>query len=670
MGSGVLIMLSDLLKGDEDWLLGRLSSEFEEQGWEEQRTSLTSTWRCEIQYMKGVAESLIAHDSSFADWQLLLEYEIPRRQRRPDGILLDSDIIFVIEFKLGGSHAGSAERWQTEEYALDLRDFHAASREKTIVPILCLERETATSASMKEGDKGVVWPVQVCNVGSLAERIILLHDGSHDPSEKLIDAELWRAAPYRPTLTIIEAAERLFAHHDVREISHSYADNLTEATSAIIEHIREAQRVGEHRICFVTGVPGAGKTLTGLNAVHDPQLRSEGRPPAVFLSGNGPLVKIIKNALVRSCQKPNVPRAEAQRQVSAFIQNVHSFVRHYTTNADSPATENVIVFDEAQRAWDARKMEKKHKQAVSEPELVLQVMERCTPWSVIIALVGGGQEIHEGEAGLGEWGAALAHRSVPWTVAASHEALHGGHSVAGQRLFTDGSIGGVVVREDARLHLGVSTRSWRAHRFNEWVNEVLANHPTEARRHLPALREFPVVVTRDLNTARQWLRVRSGLEANRRCGLVASSGALRLRAYGIELSTGFRQNYPYHEWFLSRPNDVRSSFRMEVAGTEFEVQGLELDWVGLCWGNDLSIDQEGRWIFRRFTGTKWGQVRGEQRRQYILNKYRVLLTRARQGMVVWIPAGVQGDTTLAPSDFDSIYQYLKACGVPDLGEVL
>lgn len=668
MGSGVMIRLSDLLNGDEDHLLGRLSSKFKEQGFETQRTSQTAAWQGEITHMKGVAENLIAHDSSFADWRLLLEYEIPRRQKRPDGILLDSDIIFVIEFKLGDSHAGSAERWQTEEYALDLRDFHAACREKTIVPVLCLEAEATGSATTGEGARGVVWPVQVCNISTLAERIILFHDASHDPSEKLIDAELWRAAPYRPTLTIIEAAERLFGQHDVREISHSYADNLTEATSAIIDHIREAQRMREHRICFVTGVPGAGKTLTGLNAVHDPQLRSEGRPPAVFLSGNGPLVKIIRKALVRSCQRRSVPRTEAERQVSAFIQNVHSFVRHCLADTDSPPTENVIVFDEAQRAWDAHKMKKKHKQATSEPDLVLQIMERCTPWSVVVALVGGGQEIHEGEAGLAEWGVALAHRPAPWTVAASHEALHGGHSVAGQRLFIDASIGNVVVREDARLHLRVSTRSWRAHRFNEWVNEVLGLRPKEAQGHLPSLREFPVVVTRDLNTARQWLRARSGLEPDRRCGLVASSGALRLRAYGIEVSTGFRQNYPYHEWFLSGPGDVRSSFRLEVAATEFEVQGLELDWVGLCWGNDLSTVSRGEWMFRRFTGSKWGRVKAEQKQQYILNKYRVLLTRARQGLVIWVPRGSQEDGTLNPNTFDATYEYLKDCGVPDVDQ--
>jgi hypothetical protein len=670
MATGVMIRLLDLVGGDADCLIGRLSSVFAAQGFETQRTSQTITWESEIAHLKTVAERLVTHDSSFADWRLLLEYEIPRRQKRPDGILLDSDIIFVIEFKLGESRAGPAERWQTEEYALDLRDFHAASREKTIIPILCLEDRTRVPSATGEGNRGVVWPVQICDTGSLAERIILLHDSSHNPSEGLIDGEHWSTAPYRPTLTIVEAAEALFRQHDVREISHSYADNLTVASSAIIEHIREAQRMGGHRICFVTGVPGAGKTLTGLNAVHDPQLRSEGRAPAVFLSGNGPLVKIISKALVRSCQRQNVPRGEAERRVSAFIQNVHSFVRHYLANRISPPTENVVVFDEAQRAWDAQRMERKHGHPVSEPELVLQIMERCKPWSVIVALVGGGQEIHEGEAGLSEWGAALARRPVAWTVVASHEALSGGHSVAGHCLFATDRVGNALIQEDARFYLRVSTRSWRAHLFNEWVNEALALRPTAASNHLPNPREFPIVITRDIDVVRHWLRERSRLETSRRCGLVASSGALRLRAYGIELSTGFRQNYPYAEWFLAGPDDVRSSFSLEVAATEFEVQGLELDWVGLCWGNDLSIGPDGKWLFRQFTGAKWRRVHAERKQQYTLNKYRVLLTRARQGIIIWIPRGLQNDLTLKPDTFDGTYKHLKACGIPDANDVL
>ena len=661
-----MLRLSDLVAGDRAQLIGLLTTEFAGQGFESQRTSQTQAWDQEICHLKAVAEKLLEHDGAYSDWRLLLEYEIPRRQKRPDGILLDSDILFVIEFKLGESRSGAAALWQTEEYALDLRDFHADSRERTIVPILCVQGGVGAKHPAKTQPAGKVWPVQLCDVSSLADHIIQSYGKAHDPSREEIDPDMWRTSPYRPVLTIIEAAERLFSQHDVREISHSYAGNLTETTQALIEHIRQAQRAGERRICVLTGVPGAGKTLTGLNAVHDPQLRAEGRPPAVFLSGNGPLVKIIRSALVRSSQRAGLPRAQAAREVSAFIQNVHAFLRHCLSDEQAPPAENVVVFDEAQRAWDAHKMQSKHNIRISEPDLVLQVMERCNEWCVIIALVGGGQEIHEGEAGLGAWGAALAKCQKQWIVVASTEALVGGQSVAGQRLFPTGAKGNAVVLQDDRLHLKVSTRSWRAHKFNEWVNDVLALRSEDAANRFRELREFPIVMTRNLDAARQWLRDRSGLDLNRRCGLVASSGAARLRAYGIEVSTAFRRGYPYDHWFLAGPEDVRSSFRLEVAATEFEVQGLELDWVGLCWGNDLHVGPDNQWMFRRFAGTKWLAVRAEAKRQYMINKYRVLLTRARQGVVIWIPEGFQEDPTLEPESFSATYNYLRACGIREI----
>jgi hypothetical protein len=335
-------------------------------------------------------------------------------------------------------------------------------------------------------------------------------------------------------------------------------------------------------------------------------------------------------------------------------------------NSEVAPTENVIVFDEAQRAWDAAKMQRSHQRQGSEPELVLQVMERCKDWCVVVALVGGGQEIHEGEAGLAEWGRALSHRPMLWGAAASEEALTGGQAVAGQRLFPDDARGTTTILKDERLHLKVSTRSWRANTFNEWVNDVLDLQPEKAAEKFGDLREFPIVITRELQVARQWLQDHSGFEPDRRCGLVASSGATRLRAYGIELSTAFRRGYPYDQWFLAGPTDTRSSFQLEVAASEFEVQGLELDWVGLCWGNDLCIGPDGRWLLRRFVGTKWVLLRGETKRQYLINKYRVLLTRARQGIVIWMPEGIAADATLTREDFSGTYSYLRACGVPDI----
>lgn len=664
MENGVLINLGDLVRCEKRCLLGQLSSSFEKIGFRELKTTQIQVWENEIEYLQATGEKLLQYDVAFAKWHFLLEYEIPRRQKRPDSILLNGNILFVIEFKLGTTRPGSQERWQIEEYALDLRDFHAASHDKVIFPILCLDEGFDLSEQRTRQTIERYQSVYLCNVSSLAEQIIQLYGEARRGPLETIDAEKWRQSPYRPTLTIIEAAERLFSQHSVREISHSYAQNLTETSEALIEHIKTAQQIGDRRICFVTGVPGAGKTLTGLNAVHDPQLRREGRVPAVFLSGNGPLVKIIRAALVKSCQRSGKNRRTAKREVGTFIQNVHTFLKQYQGER-IPPTENVIVFDEAQRAWNARKMKSKYGISFSEPEIVLNIMERCVDWCVIIALVGGGQEIHEGEAGLGEWGEALSRRSQKWTVVASEEALSGGHSVSGQRLFVECPKVSSSIKRDARMHLDVSTRSWRAQKYNEWVNYLLAMNCEMASKGISELQEFPITMTRDLNVAKRWLKERSRLEINRRCGLVASSGAIRLRAYGLELSTGFRQNFPYEEWFLAGPNDIRSSYRLEVAATEFEIQGLELDWVGVCWGNDLTLGSNAGWRYRRFTGTKWSEVRSYEKCNYILNKYRVLLTRARQGIIIWIPEGHLGDTTLEPHDFDSVYKYLLRCGVSE-----
>jgi len=664
MSSGVMLSLGELLDRNRTQLVGELTTAFAATGFETQRMAQVEVWERQISYLRAVAERLLKSDKAFASWHLLLEYEIPRRQKRPDGILLDSDMLFVLEFKLGEQRVGVSGRWQVEDYALDLRDFHAVSRERTIIPVLCVERDGLLEHPVLSRSTGPVWPVHVCGVSALADLLLRAYGRAHDPSRGNIDAQAWRASAYRPTLTIIEAAEHLFSQHDVREISHSYADNLTTTTNAIIEHIRQAQQGKERRICFITGVPGAGKTLTGLNAVHDPHLRAEGRSQSVFLSGNGPLVKIIKAALVKSCQKRGLDRRRAEHEVTAFIQNVHAFMRQYVTEGNARPTENVIVFDEAQRAWDAHHMARRQHIHASEPELLFRVMERCPDWCVIVALVGGGQEIHEGEAGLAAWGEALSKRQQEWTIGAPDEALQGGQAVAGTRLFPKGHDMPPTLIRDDRLHLRVSTRTYRAHRFNAWVNDLLALRSGDAARQFADLAEFPLVVTRELDVARQWLRQRA--EPNRRCGLVASSGALRLRAYGLELSSDFRRGYPYDEWFLASAEDVRSSYRLEVAASEFECQGLELDWVGLCWGNDLSIGQGNQWLFRRFSGSRWGSVHDSAKRQYLLNKYRVLLTRARLGIVIWVPTGDTGDPTLEPEIFNRTYDYLRSCGIPEM----
>jgi hypothetical protein len=496
-----------------------------------------------------------------------------------------------------------------------------------------------------------------------ADLIWRLYTRRHNPIASDIDPVDWENAPYRPTPTIIEAAEQIFSGHSVKDISHAFATNLSVTCAALLEAIESAHAENRRVICFVTGIPGAGKTLAGLNAVHDPSIRAQGRPAAVFLSGNGPLVKIVRAALVRDRQRAGVTVKDATRTVRTFIDNVHRFIKTYgIQRADEAPYENAIIFDEAQRAWDTDAVFRHHKIRKSEPELVLDIMERAPGWSVIIALVGGGQEINRGEAGLEEWGRALNARANAWKVLASPAALTGGHAVSMHRLFTSAISQSLEVVPKPELHLDVSVRSPRARRISEWVDGLLTGVETKSLGAIGS-DEFPIVLTRGLNIARNWLRAKS--EGVQRCGLLASSGALRLRPHGIEVSTGFRHGFAYEQWFLAERQDPRSSMSLEVAATEFECQGLELDWTCICWGGDFvrSAKQEA-WMFRRFQGSGWKRVRSESQVQYMRNKYRVLLTRARQGMVIWVPEGDPIDSSREPDLFNSTAAYLVECGVP------
>jgi len=655
--------LSVFLAHSPDEILGTLLRSYQH---EELQKRQTKAWEIEIKTLKVVCTELINLFSSASSWSLLLEYPIPRRQKRLDAVVLAEDVIFCLEFKtLDKKHTLQTDR-QVEDYALDLRDFHEESRDRRIVPIAVVAKAPSVINSDVKSVSDVVRDVVRTNAVDLAPVLLSAFQSEHRPSVEAIDAVAWDKSAYRPVPTIIEAAEALFAGHNVREIAHSHAGaiNLTNTSDRLIEIIQQAQRHGQKVICFVTGVPGAGKTLAGLNIVHNPILRREGRPAGVFLSGNGPLVKIVSAAIARD-NKRRVGTNEGERTVSTFIQNVHVFVRVALEKADKPPGENVVVFDEAQRAWNVDQNRKKNGLEVSEPEIMLSIMDRHQDWAVLIALVGGGQEIHNGEAGLSEWGKTLRDKFPKWRVVVSPKALEKDASTAGHRLFTDGNGGSLAIQTEPSLHLEVSLRSFRAKRLTEWVDAVLMNEPTKAAGIVRELNDFPLAFTRSLATARSWLRKHArGLQ---RVGLVASSGALRLRADGIELSSGFRQGNRdmFVHWFLDQEPDVRSSNQLEIAASEFECQGLELDWVSVCWGGDFSYDTTGNcWTHRNFTGSRWGFLKNEIDRQYLLNTYRVLLTRARRGLVIWVPQGEIADETRSPILFDTTADYLSRCGVP------
>ncbi len=654
------IPLGELGNQDVDSIIGRLTTAAAWAGFESQLADQTLAWREELRILTTAARSLATFAIGAPEWTLLFEYPIPRRGKRIDVVLIASKVVVVLEFKIGANTFSSRDLWQTEDYVLDLRDFHESSQGLPIEAIL-----VATEAPALRGQLEVDRSTNVyrASADGLATAIAAIVEQHMADSREPIDVLAWERSGYRPTPTIVESARRVFAGHNVRELSHSYADNLTKTTDAIAIAIARARDENRRIICFVTGVPGSGKTLAGLTAIQDQRSLALGAGAASFMSGNGPLVRVIRDTLVRDRVLGGAAKKQAQRESELLVQIVHQFLSEY--GVDKPSAippDHVICFDEAQRAWHAGKLAKRHKNlSVSEPELVLEIMSRPMNWAVVVAMIGGGQEIHDGEAGLEEWGRALASSSERWDVVVSPEVLFGGESVAGHRLFEQGVPANVCVCENKAMHLSVSVRSPRAQQLAQWVNAVLRADSEKARQSKEAMFGFRIAVTRDLGDARFWLNAQSSGEL--RAGLLASSGALRSRAYGLELDAEFHRGYPIERWFLDGRDDFRSSHSLEVAMTEFECQGLELDYVGLCWGDDFTIRADGSgWHSARLRGKKWLTIRDGAQRQYWTNKYRVLLTRARSGMIIWVPRGDSADPTRPREPLDRTAEFLERCG--------
>jgi hypothetical protein len=659
--------IGEFLSESDTSILGTLAQANAEAKFLQLESAAIEAWRSQFEIMRGALSTITQSLSGSAGWGFLLEFPIPRRQRRIDLALLARDVVFVIEFKTAKPDKGAFR--QVEDYALDLADFHAPSRTAVLVPIVVAPGASNQTSDPSRGSGSCVKRVQACEPSNLADRLQLDFSLYTSGTSAQIELNSWNNGAYRPVPSIVEAAMAIFSGMEVREIAHAHTDahNLTSTVDSIFDAIEKAKRDGRKSICFVTGVPGSGKSLAGLRAVHDSRIKEKLGTDPNFLSGNGPLVKILREALIRDfVRRKGQSKHKARREVETLIQNIHAFAKYYWEECPtSQPHEKIIVFDEAQRAWSAKKNKRKFGRDISEPSMILTIMDRHPDWAVVVALVGGGQEIHDGEAGLAEWGRTLSAGFRHWRVLASPEALEGGPSVAGSRLFEGDTSGGLEIVPTPVLHLKISTRSYRAVAITEWSNEILRGNVDEALRALAEVEQFPVVVTRDLAKAKDWLRNQTRGMA--RCGLVASSGATRLRAYGFETSTGFHRDYPYEYWFLNGPEDVRSSFQLEVVATEFEIQGLELDWVGLCWGGDLEWDsQSGNWNTRRFVGTAWKSIKVPLNRDYVLNSYRVLLTRARQGMVIWVPPGDNSDPTLDPTGLDVTANILIKSGLKAL----
>lgn len=641
----------------------------------------TEAWHEEISLLKEVLPPYKGRG------HIYFEYTIPRMGRRIDVVLLIDGVVLLLEFKAFNEHYTRADIAQVWDYALDLKNFHEESHNRPIVPILVATEAVGTSSDFIPFDDKVFFPILSNREklsSAIAEALMFCDTGTSDG-----DA-LWAISRYSPTPTIIEAASALYNNHSVEDISRSdaSAENLTKTCGFISSVIERAKREHFKAICFVTGVPGAGKTLVGLNIATQ---QFEKDDVAVYLSGNFPLVQVLTEALARDRQRLQKERGEkiaigtARSEVKAFIQMIHHyrdtclegtkvvdgcivadeayFLNPKNLNKSFAPVDHVAIFDEAQRAWTkemlANFMNRKKGYPnfpYSEPEYLISCLDRHDDWAVVVCLVGGGQEINTGEAGISEWIESLNREYKDWHVFIS-DRLHDAEYAAGRslELLSEHQ----HVEFEPSLHLSVSMRSFRAENLAKFVHALLDMDVEGAREAYETLDKYPIVLTRSLDKAKLWLKEHA--RGSERYGMIVSSQAERLKPLAIDVR--FKPDVVH--WFLDDASDVRSSFYLEDVATEFDVQGLELDWSCVVWDGDFRYTPDG-WSHHSFCGDKWQNINKPERKAFQKNAYRVLLTRARQGMILVVPEGNHEDPTRNPAYYDSTYEYLKMIGLKEL----
>ncbi len=668
----------------------------------------TYAWNFEIRTMKAALDQYRGRGSIF------MEYNIPRIGRRIDVVTIIDGIVFIWEYKAGGEGFNREAITQVWDYALDLKNFQEGSRDRSLIPILLASdvRDENCRLELEVYEDGVYEPLLIND--DRQKECIELITGRVKAYEKcsLQDDYAWANSGYAPTPTIVEAAIALFNNHNVADITKHDGD-ITATAGAIDELIAYSRDNKRKSICFVTGVPGAGKTLIGLQTAINHTADSG----AVYLSGNYPLVEVLQEALARdyvkrdkarvikekASHKPDVKRAtskkEAKSKVKEFIQMIHHYRDTYLQgirvtpdkkgieiipgfftkeiNKDKAYVphEHVAIFDEAQRAWDREGLSKflndKSKGRgselegfpYSEPEFLISTIERHTDWGVVICLIGGGQEINHNEAGIQDWMDSINRRFPHWDVYISDKLTGKEYADKNGNTVTPANQDHLSV--ESSLHLPMSMRSFRAEKISLFVHQLLDLKKDEARETLASLDKYPLVLTRDLDVAKAWVRKKA--RGSERFGLLASSKAERLKAISINV----RYQPDFVQWFLAEDDDIRSSNFLEDTLTEFEVQGLEIDWACVAWDADLRLDkQHTHWEHHQLRGgTKWQRINKEINQAYQINAYRVLLTRARQGMVIVVPYGDNGcppDETRKPEWYDGIYNYLKEVGIPEI----
>lgn len=671
-------------------------------------TTTHEAWQTEIELLQEVLQPWKDEDA-----QILFEYDIPRLGKRIDVVLLLHGMIFCLEFKAGKKDPLQSDVEQVMDYALDLKNFHLYSHDRTIIPILIPTKYSKfTDIFQPSVYDDAIYNVLVTGASGLQGILQKVLEREQSPAGGIKD---WEISPYSPTPTIVEAARTLYANHSVEDITRHEADSVsTDATIAyILDVIESCKQKGCKGICFVTGVPGAGKTLVGLD-VAVKQTYKDGNIDtdngAVYLSGNGPLVAVLTEALARDnknkCrargEKKNI--SDSRREVSEFIQIIHRYRDNMLAKIKTPIeggileidpekavkqektgygeVEHVAIFDEAQRSWTHKRIAEYLKKGgtygkklkvqdfpMSEAEFLIWSLDQREDWAVIICLVGGGQEINTGEAGISEWIKALNTQFRHWQIFISPHLT--------DKEYAEGQVKQLLkdnpnVNYAEQLHLAVSLRSFRAETLSTFIHSVLA-FEADARVLYQDIRTkgYPLLMTRDIETARRWLREQA--RGTQKTGVLVTKVAARFKPLAVNILA--REDRNAVHWFLEDKTDIRSSDYLEDAATEIQVQGLELDYACVLWDADMRC-KSLKWEYYKFKTehTKWIKERNEETRKYMLNAYRVLMTRARQGLIICIPrgnnrknaAGHWEDSTRLPEFYDGVYNYFKSIGVEEI----
>jgi DUF2075 family protein len=547
------------------------------------------------------------------DYTIIFEYELPReRGRRPDVVIL-GPCVFVLEFK-DYAKLLQAHSDQVAAYARDLKNYHAGSQPYDVFPILVLAR--AKDLISRDDDVIVLSPDHIADVFSIESA---LETGTR------IDPTQWLASEYSPLPSLITAARTIWDKQPLPQIKRALSAGIPETIAALISIAQSAKANNELHVALVTGVPGAGKTLVGIQLVYENHLEgSDIQNNAVFLSGNGPLVKVLQHAL----------------KYKIFVQDVHGFLKEYGGATAKIPHEHIWVYDEAQRAWDAERVNEKRGHATSEPEDFLRLAERMNSWALMVALIGEGQEIHLGEeSGLSQWNDALAKMQKPWIVHCPEKIA--GNFTAAKQLVTNNV-----------LDLSVSLRSHLAEDVAQWISAILIGDLGHAKVLSDRVRAqgFDVYITQDINVATNYVKERYKEQEDKRYGLLASSKAKNLPKWGIHNEYNYTKNMREGPWYNDPPSSFNSCCALRDVATEFSCQGLELDFPIVCWGDDFVWD--GIW---NSPPAKRSKAKDPHRLR--VNSYRVLLTRGRDGFIVFIPLEI---------GMQSTYEVLKGAGVREI----